>query len=164
MNTYNNIKFLVFLTGLFTNSLLIITTSYSQTCPTSLTDFKVNGGANKFCVVFSSYPGVNTVMIGSVTLTRSGTSNLYTNNFNCNGSVSFPTSLDITVGSLTCTYESGFLPISLISFKGIELNSSIKLQWTTASEVNNEYFAIERSNDAIHFETIGVEPGAGKFK
>ena len=35
------------------------------------------------------------------------------------------------------------------------------LNWETASEINNSFFTIERSNDGEVFETIGKKPGAG---
>lgn len=53
------------------------------------------------------------------------------------------------------------LPIELISFTGeIEGNMHL-LEWTTASEIQNDYFDIERSSDAGTFEIIGRVSGAG---
>jgi len=54
------------------------------------------------------------------------------------------------------------LPIQLLDFKA-ELNEDggVDLGWTTASEVNNEYFSIERSTDGIDFETVLERDGAG---
>ncbi|MBR5984639.1 MAG: hypothetical protein IK025_13090, partial [Bacteroidales bacterium] len=46
------------------------------------------------------------------------------------------------------------LPIELLSFKAICNGRSAKLEWTTASERNNEYFVIERSDDAVNFTEI----------
>jgi hypothetical protein len=40
-------------------------------------------------------------------------------------------------------------------------NEKVYVNWTTASEANNERFTIERSRDARHFEMIGVVNGAG---
>ena len=53
------------------------------------------------------------------------------------------------------------LPIELISFEGKALKNTVELNWTTASEVNNDYVAIERSDDAINFMEIGRIPGQG---
>ena len=53
------------------------------------------------------------------------------------------------------------LPISLLSFDGFPGDHSIKLTWKTATETNNDYMAIERSTDGIHFTDIGRVAGAG---
>lgn len=54
------------------------------------------------------------------------------------------------------------LPIELIEFNA-ELNkfNEVELRWTTASEINNDYFTVERSADGIYFETIAIVDGAG---
>jgi|GEM_PF-2804514 len=53
------------------------------------------------------------------------------------------------------------LPIELLSFDAKCDASSIKVQWETAAETNNQFFSIERSADGDVFETIGVVNGAG---
>ncbi|MBK9736863.1 MAG: hypothetical protein IPO92_18655 [Saprospiraceae bacterium] len=56
-----------------------------------------------------------------------------------------------------CAYLSA-MPVSLISFTGKRNNNVIALKWSTASETNNSYFDIERSQDANKFEMIGTLP------
>jgi hypothetical protein len=53
------------------------------------------------------------------------------------------------------------LPISLLSFSAELLSDRTHLKWITASETNNDYFIIEKSLDAIVFETVGQIDGAG---
>lgn len=53
------------------------------------------------------------------------------------------------------------LPIELVSFEGSVLNGIVYLKWTTASELNNDFFTVERSQDGEKFEVIEVIPGAG---
>lgn len=53
------------------------------------------------------------------------------------------------------------LPIELISFDAEVQNHTISLRWSTASEENNDFFTIERSTDAIHWEIVTTVPGAG---
>ncbi len=53
------------------------------------------------------------------------------------------------------------LPIELISFEANVLKNSVLLTWITASELNNDYFTIERSPDGERFDAIQVIPGAG---
>lgn len=53
------------------------------------------------------------------------------------------------------------LPIELISFTGKSDEHKNILQWTTATEINNDYFSLERSGNANYFETIATIGGAG---
>lgn len=53
------------------------------------------------------------------------------------------------------------LPIKMSSFTAQCNGDNIKLLWTTAMELNNDYFTIERSSDAINFSTIDKIDGAG---
>jgi hypothetical protein len=47
------------------------------------------------------------------------------------------------------------LPVTLVSFFGKWKSQNVELNWTTASEKDNDYFLVERSFDGSHFETIG---------
>jgi PKD repeat protein len=54
------------------------------------------------------------------------------------------------------------LPIKLIYFKASSPdNKTVLTEWSTATETNNDFFTLERSNDAINFEAIGQVKGAG---
>ena len=53
------------------------------------------------------------------------------------------------------------LPIELLYFEGKEYGSNNLLYWSTASEYNNDYFTIERSNDGISWEVISKLSGTG---
>ena len=53
------------------------------------------------------------------------------------------------------------LPITLTCFKAQSVGATIQLNWTTASETNNDYFTIQRSSDAFSFQDIFSIPGAG---
>lgn len=52
------------------------------------------------------------------------------------------------------------LPIELLSFKGINYNSYNELTWTTYSEINNDYFTIE-SSDNDNFSEVSKINGSG---
>lgn len=52
------------------------------------------------------------------------------------------------------------LPVELISFDGVYKNGLVNLHWQTASEINNDYFQIERMIGAS-FEPIGWIQGMG---
>ncbi|MEY3399115.1 MAG: hypothetical protein RL220_1709, partial [Bacteroidota bacterium] len=53
------------------------------------------------------------------------------------------------------------LPVELTSFTGVSESYGNRLNWTTASELNNSHFEIERSTDGHSFETLDVVVGAG---
>ena len=56
---------------------------------------------------------------------------------------------------------SSTLPIDLISFDAKYNNHQTIINWTTATEINNQYFEIQRSTDNENFETIATINGAG---
>jgi len=60
-----------------------------------------------------------------------------------------------------CPPSTLILPIELIRFTSICSEGNVKLLWATASEINNDYYTIERSFDGVHFNKIGDLPGAG---
>ena len=51
------------------------------------------------------------------------------------------------------------LPVTLTRFAAAASGPDIRLEWTTAMEENNAYFAIERSVDGLHFAPIGQVAG-----
>lgn len=57
--------------------------------------------------------------------------------------------------------NGGILPIDLLYFKTDISNNAVALSWATASEINNNYFTIERSFNGIDFEEIATIDGAG---
>ncbi len=63
-----------------------------------------------------------------------------------------------TLGS---TDKNNPLPINLLSFKAECNNRRVHLKWQTASEINNDYFILEKSYDAINFNKISRINGAG---
>jgi hypothetical protein len=52
-------------------------------------------------------------------------------------------------------------PVSLTNVSVKKQFETIVVNWQTASETNNAYFAIERSDNALDFKTIGQVKGAG---
>lgn len=53
------------------------------------------------------------------------------------------------------------LPIVLVSFEGEVIDDNVKLDWVVASQVNNDYYTIEKSLDAYNWEELATLPGAG---
>jgi len=57
--------------------------------------------------------------------------------------------------------EAGVLPIKLIEFSVIFNVDRVDIKWITSSEVNNEFFTIERSKDALTWEEVIRTNGSG---
>jgi hypothetical protein len=53
------------------------------------------------------------------------------------------------------------LPIELLSFTATLKGNITQLDWTTASETNNDFFTVERTRDGFTYETVGTLKGAG---
>lgn len=53
------------------------------------------------------------------------------------------------------------LPVFLDGFSATVSGNHINLQWATESEVNNQYFIVERSTDDMNYQTIAQIPGQG---
>lgn len=56
------------------------------------------------------------------------------------------------------------VPVELTIFTAQPSTDKILLEWQTASEINSDYFAIERSIDAKNWVEIGQQRGAGYSK
>ncbi|NUM30984.1 MAG: T9SS type A sorting domain-containing protein [Bacteroidetes bacterium] len=56
------------------------------------------------------------------------------------------------------------VPVKLLRFFAYwknENQNAVTIQWTTATEINNDYFEVERSGDSINFASIARVKGAG---
>lgn len=53
------------------------------------------------------------------------------------------------------------LPVKYLDFSATKASNQINLNWSTASEQNNDYFSIERSEDGLSFDAIGKVAGFG---
>ena len=58
-------------------------------------------------------------------------------------------------------YCSNPRPVEVVTFNASLVSPVVNLDWTTSSEVNSDYFEIERSVDGNPFNTIGRVDAAG---
>jgi hypothetical protein len=62
-------------------------------------------------------------------------------------------------------YDDGsgcILPVTMQSFTAREVSTGVvDLEWVTATETQNDYFAVERSEDGIVFTSVGTVRGSG---
>lgn len=53
------------------------------------------------------------------------------------------------------------LPVKLLKFNAKAKGKDVYLDWATLTEINNDFFTIEKSEDARNFKPIGILKGAG---
>jgi len=66
-----------------------------------------------------------------------------------------------SVNPQTINTSATEFPIELLSFTAKNDNGNVLINWSTASETDNDFFEVERSTDAENFEIIANVPGAG---
>lgn len=66
--------------------------------------------------------------------------------------------IDITSGA---SGGCSALPISLLTLTATPTNQGVSVNWSTASERNNDYFTISRSSDLENWEEVGKVAGKG---
>jgi hypothetical protein len=69
---------------------------------------------------------------------------------------------DVCDFSVTDWTATGILPVELIDFSGVVLSDRNELRWQTASEHDNDYFEILRSENGIDYELVGVVDAVGE--
>ncbi len=78
---------------------------------------------------------------------------------NLNG---FPLSISYTGGNGNdVTLSFSVFPVELIGFRAKASGKEVGLSWSTATETNNDFFAVEHSRDGKNFSEIGRVHGAG---
>lgn len=98
--------------------------------------------------------------VAPITVTSGQCLTININNFK-NGSNTFTINLTGTTANITTSPGCSPLPIELILF-GVEDKEIYNLlSWSTATEINNHYFSIERSNDGMLWEEIAQVQGNG---
>ncbi len=63
-----------------------------------------------------------------------------------------------TISPTACPSAS---PVKLINFTAELISGKVELNWSTAQEINNNYFIVQRSTDGSSFETIDTIKGHG---
>ena len=134
-------------------------------------DIAYNGGGGategvEMKIPLTALPGVtaaHTVKIFAIITGGSG--------FGSNVSIPGMTVFPGVCGGVNADYSGGTpftaaltLPVELTKFQAKRLDNVALITWTTASEKDNAYFAIERSTDGETFEKIGQIKGSGNTK
>lgn len=118
---------------------------------------KVDQGSYS-CSATPTKPNVITTPVVGTPITKSFTNNGVNNGF---GTIVSSPSLTKAQGFPNSEACNTVLPISLSSFT-LDCNESyVRCAWTTLSEINNNYFTIEKSRDGLTFNEIALIEGAG---
>lgn len=70
----------------------------------------------------------------------------------------------ISIGSITATASGGgcvVLPIELAKFEGSCEENQQVFEWITSTEINNDYFTLEKSTDGVSYTEAAKVQGAG---
>lgn len=65
------------------------------------------------------------------------------------------------ISNLAKLSKESVLPIKLVFFDAQIEQNSVAIQWATATEINNDFFSIEKSNDMKNWDVIATQKGAG---
>jgi len=65
---------------------------------------------------------------------------------------------DFTVSGWSAT---GILPVKLLNFDAYKYRNGHKLIWTTQTEINNDYFIVQKSSNGKDFLDLGIVDGNG---
>src|SRR3989338_2813037 len=120
-----------------------------QTCDVLKVDVTPGG------VKANQQGGSNATLVDSYTLTGPGVIRV-TGRANREDEI-----VTYSVTATTCPNCFSNLPIELVDFEALPQKSTVHLTWMTATELNNDYFTVERSRNGIDFEAIGYMDGAG---
>lgn len=77
------------------------------------------------------------------------------------GAINYTVYTQINPWSAGVSGSTSPLPVELIAFDATKESNYVQLDWVTASELNNDYFEILKSDNGVHFESIGRVAGVG---
>lgn len=112
------------------------------------------GGGGQGVVFYSTTEPASNV----ITTATNGIGGCNNNSNPCNSQAGDGTGVD---GSGVMELLTGPLPIQLLSFNAFRVQDEVELTWLTASETENDYFVIERSNNGFLWLTIKQVNGSG---
>lgn len=125
-----------------------------STCPSCEVTFDVRNAANNATLLSTPFA---TNPTSPITLASSA-ANVYVVARIKRSGGSSPTINSVT---LRANNPNIVLPIKLKSFTGKDYQGNNLLKWVTLSEQNNDYFVIEKSEDAVNFYETGKVKGSG---
>ncbi|MET0461856.1 MAG: T9SS type A sorting domain-containing protein [Chitinophagaceae bacterium] len=158
----------IYITGRFRGTFSIPT----STVPLTLVNTRTNGdeifiiGVDNIdgygrVAVKSTGNDLNTTSNQGIGIAAASNGNIWTtgtfaSNLSFGGSFSLtPTGTNTADIFLSLLNAPVILPVDLTSFTGELVNGDVLLKWTTAIEVDHDYFEVERSSDGRNFTPVG---------
>ncbi|RYM35443.1 DUF3494 domain-containing protein [Brumimicrobium glaciale] len=118
---------------------------------------------NAHAIAMGTWSSMRGTIIAGGACTMGASGNLEGRMLSRNGAVAFSTGT--AYNEALCNISSNWtLPIELLSFTAVSKNAHLQLNWATASEVNNDYFTLERSPNGVWWETVKKVDGSGNSK
>jgi hypothetical protein len=109
-----------------------------------------------------NWSGTNPVIIASTAETTANRIIAITDNGSTASAATLATAVSNTIyRGVSYTPGTNTIPVSFYSFDGKRIDNLNVLNWSTASEINNNGFEVQKSTDAENFETIGFVKGQG---
>ncbi len=146
IRTYDDLHFVSGVDAVQNTDIILVYGSYMPTGSSTLfVDITLDGGLNWYysqLSQFQDYLPLYSKMVDELRWYLTGTQNLQ-------------------VGFVLFTDNSGGVPVELVSFTAESTQGKIKLKWTTATELNNLGFEIERKSDKEEWRMIGFKEGKG---
>jgi len=123
--------------------------------------------ASQFTLNYNMQPVSNFTLIGTNTGVSSGTTSSFPyasmQPNTCYQWYVVVTDGNSSVTSPIWTFSTGSatLPVNLLEFKATLNHEEVETKWITSSELNNDFFTVEKSKDGIHFDELDRVKGAG---
>lgn len=116
-------------------------------------------GVDNLCDLrVSQWDGAQWISEGNGGVTGSVVSGTLVSGVSCSAQNVITSFGPFTLGSISMDNP---LPISLLSFEATICESSVCLAWQTTSEINNDFFTVEKSTDGLIWEGFADIKGAG---
>lgn len=146
MTSLNNVNIIICPGGSFTLDVLHAQNNVNLNINGVLTVNRITGQSSGLCIMSTDGTGI--------IQTPSGGIPFISNNWRYGTSPTACTSTNPSDGGIA-------LPVELLSFNTFVNREGVELRWATATEINNDYFTIERSNDLRMWEVLGFVVGSG---
>lgn len=131
-----------------------VTDALAWTTWYNLVDANTNGWG---AIIPNTLPnGVRVIRYTNIDGTSAGADRI-----SVNGTFGSVSTVNPTGGTTAINLDPTTLPVQLINFTGSSNENGVKLNWTTASETNNQYFEILRAGEDKNFISIGKVNGSG---
>ena len=112
-------------------------------------------------VVKGAYTNSLRIPVGGEYCCNGSWTNQTTGNGSINADYSVNPSFPLTKYTNASCYGAVELPVQLLNFDAIKEDHRVDVSWSTASEINNDYFEVQHSIDGITWKTLSHIEGAG---